>query len=78
MPDNPKDVPAIALIPFVLVTFALTWGIIGFYVYFSDQAVSMFGEISGTHPFYMLVRLGIEQQDILILILTMRILGRCK
>ncbi len=43
-----------ALIPFVLVTFLITWGITGFYIFFDDLAVRLLGRISGTHPLFFL------------------------
>lgn len=47
-------VPLAALFPFVLATFAITWGIVGFYILRSDTAVAWFGEISGRHPAFIL------------------------
>lgn len=46
--------PSAALLPFVLITFAITWGTIGFYVIRPDTAVAWFGEISGRHPAFIL------------------------
>ena len=46
--------PTIALAPFVLITFAVSWGTIGFYIFFPEQAVAWFGEISGSHPAFFL------------------------
>ncbi len=47
-------VPTAALLPFLFITFAITWGIVGFYVIASDTAVAWFGEISGSHPAFFL------------------------
>jgi len=47
-------VPSAALLPFLLTTFAITWGIIGFYILRPDTAVALFGEISGSHPLFFL------------------------
>ncbi|MDH5189541.1 MAG: hypothetical protein OEW37_11380, partial [Rhodospirillaceae bacterium] len=49
-----RDVPASALVPFVIITFAITWGVAGMYIVFPDQAVAWFGEISGAHPLFFL------------------------
>lgn len=49
-----REVPSAALLPFALTTFAITWGIIGFYVLRHDTAVAWFGEISGRHPAFVL------------------------
>ena len=48
-----RRVPVAALVPYVLITFAITWGIVGFYVFRPEQAVTWFGEIVGTHPLYV-------------------------
>ncbi len=53
-----RKIPSLALLFFVAITFAITWGLIGFYIFFPDLAVSMFGEISGTHPFFFLATWG--------------------
>lgn len=47
-------VPSSALAVFVLITFAITWGIIGSYILVPETAVALFGEISGSHPLYFL------------------------
>ncbi len=55
--NEPSDVrwarmPSLALLFFVLITFAITWGVIGGYIFFPEVAASTFGEISGGHPLY--------------------------
>lgn len=47
-------VPSGSLLPFVLITFAITWGIVGFYIVLPETAVVWFGEISGRHPAFFL------------------------
>lgn len=42
------------LIPFFSITFMVTWGIIGLYVFAPDMMVGLFGNITGTHPLYFL------------------------
>jgi membrane protease YdiL (CAAX protease family) len=53
-----RPVPSIALIPYVLITFAVTWGLVAFYIFEWDLAVSWFGEISGRHPIFILAVWG--------------------
>jgi len=53
-----RDVPPTALLPFVAITFAITWGLISFHIIFPELAVSMFGPISGSHPFFFLATWG--------------------
>ena len=43
-----------AILPFFLLTFAITWGLIGIYIYAPEAAAARFGEISGSHPFFFL------------------------
>lgn len=43
-----------ALIPFLLITFLIAWGILGFYIFFNDLAVRWLGPISGSHPLFFL------------------------
>jgi len=42
------------LIPYFSITFLLTWGIAGFYVFAPGIAVPLFGDLTGTHPLYFL------------------------
>jgi hypothetical protein len=39
---------------FFAMTFAIAWGIIGFYIFFPAQAQALFGALSGTHPLFVL------------------------
>jgi len=46
--------PFYAVLFFALLTFGITWGVIGGYIYFPVRASEVFGEISGSHPLYFL------------------------
>jgi membrane protease YdiL (CAAX protease family) len=46
--------PFRAIIPFLFLTFLITWGLIGSYVIAPDLAAGLFGEISGSHPLFFL------------------------
>jgi membrane protease YdiL (CAAX protease family) len=46
--------PSSALVPFALVTFAITWGVIGAYILLPDRTAAAFGQIHGGHPLYFL------------------------
>jgi len=50
--ENPKS-PA-GLVLFIAVTFAITWGVIGSYIFWPEAMTARFGEISGAHPFFFL------------------------
>ena len=63
MADDPPtrhgdDLPSIAILPFVLITFAVTWGLTGIYILRPAEATAWFGEISGAHPFFFLATWG--------------------
>jgi membrane protease YdiL (CAAX protease family) len=49
---NPMKVKT--LIPFLALTFGLTWGIAAILILFYDQVVAIFGEISAFNPLYIL------------------------
>jgi membrane protease YdiL (CAAX protease family) len=51
---SPGKIPTWALVPFLLATFLITWGVIGIYILAPDMAADTFGEISGTHPLFFL------------------------
>ena len=42
------------LIPFLALTFALTWGIAALLIFFNDQVVAIFGEITASNPLFIL------------------------
>ena len=42
------------LVPFLAITFGLTWGIAALLILFTDQVVAIFGEITSSNPLYML------------------------
>lgn len=48
------QVPTRALIGFFLLTFAITWGIVGMYIVAPKWSATTFGEISGAHPLFFL------------------------
>jgi hypothetical protein len=47
-------IPSFAIIPFVVLTFVITWGVIGAYILAPETTAGLFGEISGGHPLYFL------------------------
>lgn len=47
-------IPSQALFTFLIMTFGITWGLIGIYVVRPEWATATFGEISGSHPFFFL------------------------
>lgn len=53
-PTRPVEVPSHALIGYFVLTFAITWGVVGIYIIAPEWASARFGEISGSHPFFFL------------------------
>lgn len=47
-------IPFSSLLPFLLITFGLAWGILGLFIFFTGRIVAIFGEISGHHPLFIL------------------------
>jgi membrane protease YdiL (CAAX protease family) len=43
------------IIPFLVMTFGLTWGIAALLIFFTDQMVAIFGEINNRNPLYILM-----------------------
>ena len=43
-----------SIIPFLLISFGLGWGIIGLYIFLPDPMGAMFGQITGNHPLFYL------------------------
>lgn len=42
------------IVPFLAITFGLTWGIAALLIFFTDQVTAIFGEISSSNPLYIL------------------------
>ena len=42
------------LIPFLALTFGLTWGLAALFILFTDQIIAIFGEISMSNPLFIL------------------------
>jgi len=48
------QVPFSFLIPFLLMSFGLAWGILGLYIFLPKEMVSVFGQLTGNHPLFFL------------------------
>lgn len=47
-------VPFRSLVPFLLITFGLAWGILGLFIFLPDQMTRIFGKLTGQHPLFFL------------------------
>lgn len=44
----------LSLIPFLLITFALAWGILALFIFLPDSTTAIFGQLTGDHPLFFL------------------------
>ncbi|MGE5374526.1 MAG: hypothetical protein ACM3XO_05665, partial [Bacteroidota bacterium] len=49
-----KPMEVKTLIPFFVITFALTWGLAALLLFFYDQIVAIFGETNASNPLFIL------------------------
>jgi uncharacterized protein len=47
-------VPFRSFVPFLLISLALAWGILGLYIFLPERMVSAFGQLTGNHPLFYL------------------------
>ncbi|MBK1693045.1 CPBP family intramembrane glutamic endopeptidase [Ectothiorhodospira mobilis] len=47
-------IPLWAIVPFLLLTFAIAWGILGAFILLPGMMTRLFGEITGQHPLFYL------------------------
>lgn len=52
VPDT--DLPTSALLPFVILTFGIAWGVFALFAFASDTVEALFGPPSGHHPLFIL------------------------
>ena len=52
--DIPRKVPTFALVPFLVITFGLAWGVFVGSIFFTDTVTCLFGEISARNPLFIL------------------------
>ena len=56
-PSHAANTPSFSLrslVPFLIITFGLAWGIIGLYIALPERMAATFGEITGQHPLFYL------------------------
>ena len=49
-----RQIPFISLVPFLLITFGLAWGILALFIFLPNQMTEIFGELTGQHPLFFL------------------------
>jgi len=50
----PSNITVKTLIPFLALTFGLTWGIAALLIFYTDQVVAVFGELTRSNPLFIL------------------------
>lgn len=60
------------LIPFLIITFGITWGIIALYILLPDQMIALFGQITGEHPLFYLATYGPAVAALVIVLIKTR------
>ena len=48
------SIPFRSLIPFLLISFGIAWGILGLYILLPERMGALFGQLSGNHPLFFL------------------------
>lgn len=43
-----------SLVPFLIITFVIAWGVLGLYIFLPEPMTSIFGQLSGEHPLFFL------------------------
>jgi hypothetical protein len=49
-----KQITVKSLVPFLIMTFGITWGILALYIFLTDQMTALFGQLTGDHPLFFL------------------------
>ncbi len=52
--ETNSDIMLPSIWPFIFITFVISWGLIGLYIAIPEYASTLFGELSGTHPFFFI------------------------
>jgi len=52
--EDRYHVSFLSLIPFLLITFGLAWGILALFIFLPDQMTATFGRLTGNHPLFFL------------------------
>ena len=52
--SDQKSISLLTLLPYLLITFGISWGIIALYIFFPNLTIKMFGELTGNHPLFFL------------------------
>ena len=48
------QVPFVSLVPFLLITFGVAWGILALFIFLPEPMAETFGAMTGQHPLFCL------------------------
>ncbi len=48
------QIPVRSIIPFLLISFGLAWGILALFIFLPEEMTEIFGELTGQHPLFYL------------------------
>jgi membrane protease YdiL (CAAX protease family) len=48
------QIPSIAFVPFLIMTFGLAWGILALFILLPERMIAIFGKLTGQHPLFFL------------------------
>lgn len=63
------------LIPFLIITFGISWGVIALYIFLPDQMAAAFGVLTGGHPLFYLATYGPAIAALVIVLVKTRFSG---
>lgn len=46
--------PLLSLLPFMVITFVIAWGVLALYIFLPDRMAELFGQLTGQHPLFFL------------------------
>jgi uncharacterized protein len=49
-----RPLSVMALVPFLLISFGLAWGILALFIFLPEPTTAIFGELTGRHPLFFL------------------------
>lgn len=49
-----EPIPIRSLVPYLIITFGIAWGILALYILLNDQMTAIFGQLTGNHPLFFL------------------------
>jgi hypothetical protein len=70
---NPRGIGSLAA--FFFLTFAITWSVIGAYIFWPEAMAARFGAISGSHPFYFIATWAPAISAILLVLVSTGLTG---